>query len=225
MSPQNSNPGEKGEQPETVIDTNEEEETMTITYWDKNTNNGGRGLEAKVYQFVDGDYLQLPLVKSRTEADNGPRFAEGKTYLTAYNAVAKLADQPHVFGQPKVPKSATFVAAIRLFEDGEKEGDVWPSLPTSKQFYDHIGINPLDLHATGAMWEGIFLDRRTYSTGSEPVLDLAEINMIGRSLEKILQVDIIPATFSDDDEASREKYSVLVSNLFIKGNVDLRALL
>jgi hypothetical protein len=81
--------------------------------------------------------------------------------------------------------------------------------------------------ATGAMWEGIFLDRRTYRAGQESVLDFAELHMIGRSLEKILQVDIIPAAFFDDDdnELYRQTSSALVSNLFVKASVDLEALL
>lgn len=49
--------------------------------------------------------------------------------------------------------------------------------------------------------------------------------MIDRSLEKILQVDIIPATFHDDHEAGAKKYSALVSNLFVKCDIDLEALL
>ncbi len=220
------NPDNNGEQKETVIDACEGKRTMTIKYWDKDK--GGRGLEARVYQFVGRTYKALTLVKSTTEADNGPKFVEGKTSLTAYNAVGELENLPTPLNQPKAPRSATFLAAIRLFEGDKSGGGRWPQpseLPTSKELYDHLGVNPMRTHATGAKWEGIFLDRRTYGTGSEPVLDLAEFNMIGRSLEKILQVDIIPATFDDDDEANRKNYSALVSNLFVKGNVDLKALL
>ena len=54
--------------------------------------------------------------------------------------------------------------------------------------------------------------------------------MIGRTCEKILQVDLIPTTFEDDDEyedndPNRKEYLALVSNLFVKSNVDLKALL
>jgi hypothetical protein len=189
---------------------------MTMTYWVKNKDVKGRGLEAQIYQFDPvGGYTQLELVKSLWEADNGPET----TGLTAYNAVGKLKPK----SEDKPPRSATFVAAIRLFE-GEATGrETWSEVPpTPQEFYDHIGVNPLGSKATGAMWERIFLDPRTYGTGLEPVLNLAEFNMIGRSLEKILQVDVIPAIFKDGDEA---QYSALVSNLFVKANVDLKALL
>jgi hypothetical protein len=121
-----------------------------------------------------------------------------------------------------------------LIDFDEKENIEWPEKyepPTSQDLYKHVGVDPSCFHATGAMWEGIFLDRRK---GSEPVLDLTEFNMIGRSLEKILQVDIIPATFFNEDEGDGEKYkdkgdgkkyAALVSNLFVRANIDLKSLL
>lgn len=225
----NVKPQDNGEHKEKVINPYEDhDEIDTILYYDNNNDKVGRGLEAKVYQFVDGGYKELKLVKSMWEADNGP----DKTGLTAYNAVGKLTENtPRFFGKSRAPRSATFVAAIRLFEGKENDGRPWPEqLPTSQEFYDHIGVHPWHEKATGAMWERIYLDRHTCGAGSEPVLDLAEFNMIGRSLEKVLQVDIVPATFKDDGESQNDpkhpkKYSALVSNLFIKANVDLKALL
>jgi hypothetical protein len=93
---QSTNPDAEVTTPERVIDAsklNEDEETDTIVYWDENK--GGRGLAAQVYQLVDGSYHQLALVKSHTEADNGVEMdaddrEEGRTSLTAYNAVAPL---------------------------------------------------------------------------------------------------------------------------------------
>jgi len=220
----------------------------------KNSAPTGRGLEAQLYQFNPelGTYTQLKMVKSKTEADNGPKDDKNEeTKLTAYNAVAELKKESHergLLGQFKSARSTTFLVAIRLFEGPKRvcpEGpkppsqedwpeltsqEEWPQLPSSKDLYEHIAADPSHPNATGAMWEGIFLDRRTYGSGSEPVIDLTEFNMIGRTCEKILQVDLIPTTFQDDDEyedndPNRKEYLALVSNLFVKSNVDLKALL
>jgi hypothetical protein len=146
--------------------------------------------------------------------------------------VVSLKKEAHhrKFAQPSQPRSATFLVAIRLFEGPSTGPRRWPKLPSSEELYDHIAVHPKHQNATGAMWERVFLDRPNYGKGLEPVLELVEFNMIGRSLEKILQVDIVPATFFDDDEVKvigpkRKKYSALVSNLFVKQNVDLKALL
>jgi hypothetical protein len=217
------------EKMETVLDVSEDEPTGTIIrYWDPCHE---RGLEAKAYQLQDGEYKQLFMTKSPWEADNGPKYEEGSTNLTAYNAVGELQNLTFT---SDAPRSVTFLAAIRLYEGDEKGVDQygfgrWPEhmkLPTSEELFDHVGVDPDRDIATGAMWESIFLDRRM---GPEPVLELAEFNMIGRSLEKILQVDIIPVTFGDDDEDDDEgdgkEYAALVSNLFVRENVDLKSLL
>jgi len=60
-----------------------------------------------------------------------------------------------------------------LFEGDDNDDDNdhqrW-KIPTSRDLYNYVGVNPSELHATGAMWERIFLDRRTES---ESILDLA----------------------------------------------------
>jgi hypothetical protein len=221
-------------------DEKEKKKSSTDEKKDKeNSAPTGRGLEAQLYQFNPelGSYTQLKMVKSKTEADSGPKDDKNEeTKLTAYNAVAELKKESHERGQFR---STTFLVAIRLFEGPKKvcsEGpeppsqEDWPGLPSSKDLYEHIAVDPSHLNATGAMWEEIFLDRRTYGLGSEPVLDLTEFNMMGRTCEKILQVDLIPTTFQDDDEdedddPNRKEYLALVSNLFVKSNVDLKALL
>jgi hypothetical protein len=229
-------------------DEDEKEKKKSSTDEGKDKQNSpptGRGLEAQLYQFnpESGKYTLLKMIKSKMEADSGPKDDKNEeTKLTAYNAVAELKKESHqrgLLGQSKSARSTTFLVAIRLFEGPKRmcpewpkqpcQKD-WPELPSSKDLYEHIAVDPSHQNATGAMWEGIFLDRRTYGLGSEPVIDLTEFNMIGRTCEKILQVDIIPTTFEDDDEdeddgPDRKEYSVLVSNLFVKSNVDLKALL
>ncbi|KAN0098168.1 hypothetical protein V8E51_013831 [Hyaloscypha variabilis] len=205
-----------------IIDDSGPEPVETLRYWDNSQ--GGRGLEAKVYQLEDGEYKPVYMTKSPIEAENGLDYTDGRTSLTVYNAVIKLGDvdRPRHFGKAPAPRSATFLAAIRLFEGDERE-DYWrPSaLPTSRDLYNYVGVNPSCFHATGAMWERIVLDQRT---AADPVLDPSVFNMIGRSLEKILQVDIIPATFEDDEEHGHRDSAALVSNLFVRGNVDLKSL-
>jgi len=63
--------------------------------------------------------------------------------------------------------------------------------------------------------------------------------LIARSLEKILQVDLVPVSFSSDTKNTQDsitgkeqsnaftstKETALVSNLFIRPHVDLKALL
>jgi len=180
-------PGKNDDQKETVNDLSGPEPTETLKYWDKDK--GGRGLEAKVYQLLDEKYIPLSMTRSKAEADNGTKFVEGRTSLTAYNAVVNLQDSRHPTDSPGAPRSATFLVAIRLFEGDDNDDDNdhqrW-KIPTSRDLYNYVGVNPSELHATGAMWERIFLDRRTES---ESILDLAEFNMIGRTLEKILQVE------------------------------------
>lgn len=135
------------ETPDKVIDRSEKNgmKTKTIIYRD----NRGRGLQAQLYQLVEGKYEQLTLVKSKSEPDVVPG---DDSFLTAYNAVAKLENSHPVHrNQRKSPMAATFVAAIRLFEGNESDLPIWPKVPTSKTLYDHVGIDPLREHATAAM--------------------------------------------------------------------------
>jgi len=213
----------------TVMDISEVEAnhagytTTTVRYWDS----GGRGLEAKLYQLIDGEYQPLLMSKLEDRNNNQP----GKEImLTSYHAVSKLAkvhNLPRPYNMPKAPRSATFVAAIRVFEGDIGGASFWPQPPNSKSLYDYIGVNPMSVAATGAMWGNIYTKFRT-----EPVLELTEYDLIGRSLEKILQVDIVPASFDDDDEddeseSPRKRYETLMSNLFTSAGagISLKSLL
>jgi hypothetical protein len=161
-------------------------------------------------------------------------------------------------------RSATFITAIRFFEGlppcntastassapAPASENLWP-LPTPGEIYKYVGVSPSSENATGAMWETVFVERLEKSDSD---LDLDEVNLIGRSFEKILQVDIVPASFSNtngiqdqavakqetdiakdkqDQAKDKEQTSVsasiqetaIVSNLFVRPNVDLKALL
>ncbi|KAE9364857.1 hypothetical protein N431DRAFT_474422 [Stipitochalara longipes BDJ] len=194
-----------------------------IRFWDKTRK---IGLEANVYHYQPGKvgeerYTRLPMTQSAAAADNGPDEVQGEFRVTAYNAVVPL---PRVSGHDHVH---VFVAAIRLFE-GEGEFNLRPDwnplakLPSSEDMHRHIGINPSSDNATGAMWDTIFTEQRDEW---DSVLDLSEVNLVGRTLEKILQVALIPAPFHNAHlkAGARLRTTALVSNLFIRPAIDLKA--
>jgi hypothetical protein len=88
------------------------------------------------------------------------------------------------------------------------------------------------MNATGAMWESIFLLQQREKFSPRASLQLSEIGLLGRSVEKILQVDLLPATFYTSEPKDNEVRfpttpypTALVSNLFVHASVDLNALL
>jgi hypothetical protein len=91
----------------------------------------------------------------------------------------------------------------------------WPDPPTSEEIYDYVGVSPFSPHATGPMWETAFLERERKTDSSS---ELAEVRLIGRCIEKILQVDLVP------EENCPERVA-LVSNIFHWPNIDLKAML
>lgn len=172
------------------------------------------------------------MTKSMADADNGPRPAQ-KTNIKAYNAVGEFEDL--VNNDPTL-RSAVFMVVIRFFEvdisnpTNKKyvpSSDIWnpKPLPASDVVYKHIGVDPASRIATGAMWDSIIIQNRDQSA---PILDLSDVSLIGRSLEKVLQVDSIPATFNKKQhlqQAENVEETALVSNLFMGANIDLKALL
>lgn len=97
----------------------------------------------------------------------------------------------------------------------EVEEDWTKKLPLSWQIYDYVGGSPKSVHATGAMWETAFLKRERQTDSPS---ELAEVRLLGRCLEKILQVDLVP-------EPKIPAGLALVSNIFSWPNVDLKAIL
>jgi hypothetical protein len=191
----------------------------TIRFWDEKR---GVGLEVQVYQGNTNsttgqyEYKILEMVESESDWDSGTSKTrqdfQAKT-VRAYNTIVPLHNAT----------SATFLATIRFIPDSSP----WPVLPNPKEMYEYVGVSPSSPDATGAMWKTVFFERQT---GSGFVLSLAEFNLVGRALEKILQVDIIPAFFSDPPgaamvDAEQGNHATLVSNLFLHPNVDLLSLL
>lgn len=198
----------------------------TIRVWDEDRK---IGLEADIHQLQlkEGkyEYSKLELIRSGADVDNGPAEIQTRSGPLAYNAVCPLQQLPDREQVHKEHRSATFLARIRLYEGDKDGGGKWPEHPTSEEIYDYVGVKPSSPNATGAMWETVFIERRN-EMGS--IVDLAEVNLVGRSLEKILQVDITPATFHGVTNGARDQAgtpTALVSNLFIRPSVGLEALL
>lgn len=208
------------EQPDEVIDkfAHVDDGTEILRFWDEKRK---IGLEARLHQIgTDGTPQPLHMVKSKLSWDSGTGHVQRRTKLTAYNTICELDRADGDDGL----RCATVVASIRFIEGegrGEAGGGNWPGLPTSRDFFDHVGVSPSSLNGTGSLWEDIFLQHRATSA---PVLDLAEFSMIGRSLEKILQVDVIPTPFRDKP-SKPSAYAAVVSNLFVNESVDLKSLL
>ncbi len=160
------------------------------------------GLAIQVHQLgPDGRFkpVPLPLKPSLTAADSGTEEAQQRSKTTAYNAVVPLEDDD---SDGQEHRAATFLARIQFFEEKKDGGKKWPPLPSSEDVYAHVGASPSVPNATGAMWETVFTERQMKLDHTSD-LDLAEVSLVGRSLEKILQVDVVPAHFGgngEDDE-------------------------
>ncbi|KAI0120849.1 hypothetical protein F4776DRAFT_655713 [Hypoxylon sp. NC0597] len=163
---------------------------------------------------LNGDrYDTLPLnLPAGQEASSMGR------YVGPYYAYAELPDTRNVkFKHQQV----TFVAEFRLRQSGTQPR--WPETPTSEQIYGYLGIDQYSKMATGVMWETIFLQREEKSNYFS---QLSEVNLIGRCIEKILTVDLVPTTIREEGCIRFEEESplALISNLFIRPSIDLESM-
>ncbi|KAH8898616.1 hypothetical protein GQ53DRAFT_877592 [Thozetella sp. PMI_491] len=98
------------------------------------------------------------------------------------------------------PRPLPIEDALKLWPEEELD---WPKIPTSQEVYDYVGVDPRSKNATGAMWETIFLERERKIDSPS---DLVEVRLIGRSLEKVLLVDIIPVPGSSDSDSQQDAH-------------------
>ena len=192
-------------------------------------------------------YKPLPMKESPLEQDSGAKFGQTYPYkVPAYNAFGRLPSKQGRERQVATFLAAIRLREASKLRDwleiklqdwlkmhelendwpgeevlGEEwPGGVWPEVPwpeapTSEEIYDYVGGSPSSPHATGAMWETAFLERERKTDSPS---ELAEVRLMGRCLEKILQVDLVP-------EKDCPERLALVSNIFHRPNVDLEALL
>ncbi|RYP42700.1 hypothetical protein DL767_000069 [Monosporascus sp. MG133] len=119
--------------------------------------------------------------------------------------------------------SRIFIASFRLCEAARAPEGVGACVitetPSPDDISEFIGIGPHNVLATAAMWQPIFYERQAKI---ECISELFEVDLIARCLEKILDVDLVPATFRTVTRASPPLAPV--SNLFLNANVDLKSL-
>jgi hypothetical protein len=125
-------------------------------------------------------------------------------------------------GRQEWHQAAVFVAAFRIIEGTELPSELWnPDMPDSSAIRHYVGANPdNERSATGFMWDTIFFE---HYLPRNPLSQIAEIRILGRTLEKILHVDMMPAKLP---KVRRKKHAaMLISNLFLEPDADYKSLL
>ncbi|KAI2472957.1 hypothetical protein F4781DRAFT_443974 [Annulohypoxylon bovei var. microspora] len=169
-------------------------------------------LDIRIRQLSGDNYDTLPLNLPNDQECYGTDRHVGTYY--AY------ADLPGAKGVSFRDQQATFVAEFRLRQ--AKGNPHWPETPSSETIYGYLGIDSYSKMATGMMWETMFLQREEKSSYFS---ELSEVNLVGRCVEKILTVDLIPAIIRGQDcMIEDEEPLALISNLFVRPSIDLESL-
>jgi hypothetical protein len=128
---------------------------------------------------------------------------------------------------PPMPTSTahTFVARYRLAAISRGDSDVAPSELLHESISDFVRKGTPQAPGTAAMWQTIFGDIQERMA---IVSEFCQDSVVGRCLEKILGVDMVPTTIplGLPSEVTPPPLAIaLVSNMFFKANVDLKSLL
>ncbi|KAI0113423.1 hypothetical protein F4814DRAFT_460539 [Daldinia grandis] len=174
-------------------------------------------LEFRVYQLCGDEYNLLSLGEPpENDNDDGIGKRIGSFYLSANLTETK----PQGLNGQKSKNVHVFIAELRLRKGGHEQP--WPSTPTSEETYEYIGIDPGSKMNTAAMWDAIFQRREDLIARYS---ELSEVDLIGRCMEKILTVELVPTTFSNDQTTNFRGHALaLVSNLFVRPTIDLQSL-
>ncbi|KAI0438685.1 hypothetical protein F4803DRAFT_554809 [Xylaria telfairii] len=141
-----------------------------------------------------------------------------------YRAIAKL-QKPSKENGGYTNRSETFIAAIRLIHGLDATEDSEDlAVPSSEDMHEGVWVEPVrpncvlewDSQATGIMW-GTILQSRDLRPDS--MSEFTEISLMGRCLEKILQVDLVPAFYGTENQAL-----AVISSPFMHPTVCLRSL-
>lgn len=171
-------------------------------------------LNCKVFQLERDDGQWKPLSLTKPEENKSSKLDSFRP--CGYNVRANLPEAKNI---RYMNKRVTFLAAFELY-DGPYEAKL-DRPPSPKEIYDYVGAKSSNYSsATGAMWQTLFLEK---AKDTYHVSELSEVNLVARCLEKILQVDIIPASFNSGNPTKTSL--AVVSNLFIRAEIDLKALL
>jgi hypothetical protein len=180
-----------------------------------------------------------PLALRRMKVNKMDHISKDKDNVTSLPRYQPSEARLHPWG-PGPGRPRVFMASFCLFQESAVEGPTGGSAdapprkrveesaafeqtPSPQEIMAFVGIGPSAEAGTGtaAMWEAIF-DKRQDRMDSECISELPEVRIVGRCLEKILGVDVVPAA---PPSSHSESMSTLVSNMFLKASVDLKSLL
>ncbi|GAP93397.1 putative magnesium transport protein [Rosellinia necatrix] len=116
-------------------------------------------------------------------------------------------------------RTETFVAALRLGPISLTSPSSLPKPLSSKELYATLGVDPLSIMATGAMWETLFLWK---GQKANSMSELNEVSLVARCMEKILRVDTVPAML--EESSSKHGSIALMSNIFLRAGLDIQSL-
>lgn len=185
--------------------------------------------DSRLYRYngKTGGYEDINLHDSDEKKDTGKAHtSEGRNVWRGRYATAV----PFSRTDTGSLQTAVFVAAFRMVdgkdvcmvENKPLPRQIWkPDMDNSSSTCRYVGANSSNgKSATAFMWEKIFLG---HYLPRNPLSQLAELHLIGRTLEKILDVDIMLA---DCLRKKEERASAnLVSNLFLEPAADYKSLL
>lgn len=114
-----------------------------------------------------------------------------------------------------------FVAAFRLVDETSPTYSNPIEMPPHEAIRDFLLSGCSEARGTASMWRSIFSERQE---NLECISELCEENIVGRCLEKILSVDVVPARVPQEI-LEPFRHLALVSNMFLRANVDLKAVL
>jgi len=114
-----------------------------------------------------------------------------------------------------------FVAAFRLVDEASPTYPNLIEMPPHEAVRDFLRSGSPQARGTASMWRSIFSERQE---NLECISELCEENIVGRCLEKILSVDVVPGRVPQES-LEPLRHLALVSNMFLRANVDLKAVL
>ena len=114
-----------------------------------------------------------------------------------------------------------FVAAFRLVDEAAPEYSNPMKIPPHQVIHDFVRFGSSHARGTASMWRSIFSERQEYL---DCISEVCEESIVGRCLEKILSVDTVPAVVPQG-ALEPLHHLAIVSNMFLRANVDLKAVL
>jgi hypothetical protein len=174
--------------------------------------------QAELFQFnlrIAGLATQVPLKRLKDDKEKKDHcFKTDDNLESLPRFQAELAgidtDSCHVF-----------VAAFRLVDETSPKYSDRIEMPPHEAVRDFLRSGSPQARGTAPMWRSIFSERQE---NLECISELCEENIVGRCLEKILSVDLVPARVPQES-LEPLRHLALVSNMFLRANIDLKAVL